>query len=384
MPWMETHPMDQRQQLITAWLSRDYTVTELSHQFGISRKTAHKWIRRFKAAGQAGLADRSRAPRHQPHQTPETQVRTLLALKHRHPLWGPVTLINYLRREQPNIAWPAASTAGNILKRHGLVRPRKSRRRTPPYTEPLAHAHRPHAVWSADFKGDFQLGNGQRCYPLTLSDNHSRYLIACQALPSTALKGVMPVYRQAFERYGLPQAIRTDNGSPFASVALGGLTQLSVWLIRLGIRPERIAPGCPQQNPRHERLHRTLKAHTANPPKAHARAQQQAFDQFACEYNQVRPHRSLHGDTPEQHFSVSARPYPRRLPQPVYPQSYALRRVRHNGEIKWRGRKIYLSQALPRQTVALKRIDEQHLELYFGPLCLAVLDETTYTLLRHR
>lgn len=385
MPWKETCPMQQRQRFIEAWLSGDYTVSDLSQIFTVSRKTAHKWIRRFKQSGYPGLEDRSRAPRHHPNQTPEWMVDKLLALKHRHPLWGPVTLVDALRRTQPDVAWPAASTAGAILKRYGLVKPRRRPRpRTPPYGQPLAHADAPHAVWSADFKGDFVLGDGSRCYPLTISDNYSRYLITCQALPSTRLSGVQPLYRQAFKRHGLPLAIRTDNGAPFASVAVGGLSTLSIWLIRLGIRPERIEPGCPQQNPRHERMHRTLKAHTAKPPKASPRAQQRAFNRFTQEYNEVRPHRGLNGQVPADHHQPSHRAYPRRLPELIYPQNYHLRRVRHNGEIKWQGRKLYLSQTLKQQTIALKRIDQSSLEVYFGPVLLAILDETTRTLLRSK
>lgn len=384
MPWKETCPMTERTELINSWLTGHYTVTELAKIHGVSRKSAHKWIDRFKAFGMEGVADRSRAPHHHPNATPADLIADLLAAKHQHPSWGPVTLIDWLKRKQPTRAWPAPSTAGELLKRHGLVRSRRRSGTTPPHTAPLSHATEPNAVWSADYKGQFTMGDQRRCYPLTLSDNFSRFLIACQGMHRIELDLAKATYIKAFRRHGLPVAIRTDNGAPFASTGLGGLTRLSVWLLKLRIWPERIAPGHPEQNPRHERMHRTLKAATATPPKGNLSAQQKAFNYFRTEYNHERPHRAHHGRTPAEIHRSSSRPYPERLPAITYPDLFQVRQVRHNGQIKWRGRLIYVAQLLAREPVGLKPVDDGRWELYFAAMPLGILDERIGAILRPR
>ena len=316
MPWKETCAMQERRAFINAWLSQVYNKSQLCRRFGISRPTADKWIQRFCEAGWPGLADRSRAPHNPGNQTPAHLVAIIVATKQRFPHWGPRPIRDLLLREQPQHPWPAVSTFGAILKRHGLVRPRKRRNSVPPHSQPLAHATAPNTVWSADFKGHFALGNGRRCHPLTISDNHSRFLIECHGLYRATHSPVQARYEHAFRTYGLPDAIRTDNGNPFAHVSLGGLCPLSIWLLKLGVMPERIQPGCPQQNPRHERMHRTLKAATANPPKANLSAQQRAFNRFKHEYNELRSHQGLEpGQRPADVYQPSARPFPNQLPE---------------------------------------------------------------------
>lgn len=376
MPWKETCTMKERQQFIDAWLSQRFTVVELCERFGISRKTGYKWINRFREAGLPGLVDQSRARHTQAQRTSEEIETKILALKNRYPNWGPVTIRSALFRELPQGDWPASSTIGDILKRHGLVKRKKPRRKTPAHTQPLAHAKQPNDVWSADYKGHFRLGNGQRCYPLTITDNYSRLLIDCKGLLGPQLRPSMKVYEQAFREYGLPTCIRTDNGWPFAMTTLGGLTPLSIWLLKLGVYPERIAPGCPQQNGRHERMHRTLKAQTMKPPKGNLSAQQRAFNQFIREYNEVRPHHSLGlGRCPVDVYCASKRAFPSTLPEPVYNDDYEVRKVKCGGYIKLHGQPIYTTRQLVGEYVGLEPIGYDRWQLYFAQLKLGIIDE---------
>ncbi len=383
MPWKETCAMNERQIFIEAWLEPGSKVTRLCRRFNISTKTGYKWINRFKAEGYPGLQDRSRARLTQSHQTPEPVEAQILEIKHRHPEWGPVTISSALYRDDPHFPWPADSTIGQILKRHGLVKPRRKRHKVPPRTQPLAHAKAPNDVWSGDFKGQFRMKNGRYCYPLTLTDNCSRFLIRCQGLYGTRLHPTKAVYEHAFREYGLPKRIRTDNGFPFAMVTLGGLSPLSVWLIRLGILPERIDPGSPQQNGRHERMHRTLKAATASPPKGNLSAQQRAFNHFRQEYNEHRPHQSLgKGICPVDRYRASSRPFPNQLPELQYPDSFTLRKVKCGGYIKLNGHAFYLTRQLTGEHVGLESIGIDLWQLYFGPLKLGVIDERLKSVIR--
>jgi transposase InsO family protein len=264
MPWKETCAMEERAAFVRAWWSGEFTMSELCRRFDVSRPTGYKWVERGEAEGCQGLLDRPCSPYRHPNATAAEQVAAIVALKRRHPGWGPLTLHAWLGREQGAIRWPAVSTVGEILKRHSLVLPRRGRRpKVPPHTQPFAAVGGPNDVWSADFKGQFWLGDGQRCYPLTISDNYSRYLLCCQGLSRPEGSRTRACFEAVFREYGLPRAIRTDNGVPFASIALGGLSELSVWLLKLGVMPERIELGQPQQNGRHERMQRTLKAATA-------------------------------------------------------------------------------------------------------------------------
>ena len=385
MPWKETCAMNERERFIHCWLEPGRNVNRLCKRFGISTKTGYKWIIRFQEEGFPGLADRSRARRTQAHQTPAAIVEQILELKHRHPDWGPVSIDSALYRSDPHFHWPATSTIGEILKRHNLVKPRRKRPKVPPLSEPLSHAVEPNDVWSADYKGQFQLGNGRWCYPLTMSDNSSRLLICCQGLYGPKLKPSMAVYERAFREYGLPRRIRTDNGFPFAMTTLGGLTPLTVWLLKLGVMPERIDPGCPQQNPRHERMHRTLKAKTASPPKANLSAQQRAFNRFRREFNEVRTHQGLgRGVCPIDRYRVSPRSYPNRMPDMHYPDEYWVRKVKCGGYIKLNGHSLYLTRQLIGEHVGLKPIGLDLWQLYFGELKLGIIDERLKRVIRPR
>jgi len=382
MPWKETCAMDEKLRFVAAWEGGEYTVRELCEGFGVSRKTGYKWLARYEREGLDGLKERSRARHTQAEALSEAMVQELLSAKWRRPRWGPKKIRDWLVGSRPEEGWPAASTIGEVYKRHGLVKPRKGRRRRVAPGEPLSDCGANNAVWSSDFKGQFRLGTGQWCYPLTVSDNHSRYLLACRGLSAPTEAQVWGWFEEVFRTYGLPEAMRTDNGSPFASVALGGLTRLSVWWVKLGIRVERIAPGHPEQNPRQERFHRTLKEETASPPKATRAAQQRAFDRFRAQYNGERPHESLGGLPPGACYEPSRRCYPRRLAEVEYAEGIAVRRVRSNGEIKWRGETVYVSEALRGERVGLEALEETRWSVYFSHLKLGILDERVGRIMR--
>ncbi|HEX2929827.1 MAG TPA: DDE-type integrase/transposase/recombinase [Candidatus Binatia bacterium] len=373
MPWEQTSAMDQRVKFIADWLSHDGSKIELCRAYGISRPTADKWIGRYQQGGVKELEQRSHAAHCHPNQTPEEICQMLIATKLYRQSWGPKKVLDYLRENGPELNWPADSTAGQILKRAGLVKRRVRRQHVWPYSEPFGSCHGPNQIWSADFKGDFVLGNYRRCYPLTLSDNFSRYLLLCRALEHPSYQAVRPWFEWAFRNYGLPQAIRTDNGAPFASLAIGGVSELSKWWIQLGIRPERIKPGKPNQNGRHERMHRTLK-HEVPPQPTHQR-QQNRFDLFLEQYNWQRSHEALGRKTPGSFYCASPRRYPGKLPPVEYPSGVIVRRVRYNGEIKWRGELIYVSQVLAQEPLGLKQIDDHKWEVRYSFHLLATIDQ---------
>jgi len=377
MPWKETCPMDQKVKMIGDYLSQEYGITQLSRMYEVSRKTIYKWIGRYETEGPPGLEERSNAPRSHPNATPLEVAREIVAMKLRHQRWGPKKIVAWLEEHHLQEFWPAASTAGEILKREGLVRSRRKKRRTPPYIEPFSECHRPNAVWSADFKGQFRTGDGKLCYPLTISDDFSRYVLSCRGLSHPTFEETKPWFERVFKEYGLPEAIRTDNGAPFASMGLGGLSKLSVWFIKLGIKPERIELGHPEQNGRHERMHRSLKEATARPPKSDIKEQQKAFDEFMSEHNLERPHEALGQKTPASFYHPSMRPYPTKVPKVEYHGDVMLRHVRHNGQIKWRGELIYISEALAGEPVALKQKEEHLWEIRFSSYSLGVLNELT-------
>ena len=351
------------------------TFVQLCRQFGISRKTGYKRVNRFQSYSWEGLGDRSRAPRRHPNKTPREVAEQLVAARQAHPTSGPKKLVAWLRAVEAEVVWPAPSTVGEVLDRAGLVRRRKRRRHAAPWSTPFAVADEPNDVWCIDFKGWFRTGDGARVDPLTLQDAASRYLLVCQYLPRPRGPQVRRVLERAFREYGLPWTIRSDNGPPFASVGLGSLSPLAVWWVKLGIVPERIDPGHPEQNGRLERLHRTLKAETASPPRATARKQQRAFDAFRHIYNQERPHEALGQQPPEHRYYPSFRPYPTRVCSPDYELGVTVRRVRTNGQIKWKGDAIYLSQALKGEPVGLSQLDDRYWTIQFGPLAIGILDD---------
>jgi len=298
----------------------------------------------------------------------------VLELRQAHMRWGPRKLKRILERDEPGRSWPAASTIGALLQREGLVVPRRKRVRTAPYSAPLAHADGPNRVWCADFKGWFRTADGERIDPLTISDAHSRYLLRGQAVEKTDTARVQAIFEAAFRQYGLPAAIRTDNGAPFASRALAGLSRLAVWWIKLGIVPERIEAGHPEQNGRHERMHRTLKQETADPPAANRRKQQRALDRFRQEYNEVRPHEALGMRTPAEVYEPSARKYPEQVREPEYPANMLVRSVRRQGHFRWKQDEVFLSEVLWGERVGLLQENDRWFTVYFAQHPIAVFD----------
>jgi putative transposase len=370
MPWKETCVVDERMRFVVEHELDEVTMAELCRKYAISRKTGYKWLKRVETEGLAGLVDLSRAPHRHPNQLAAELEESIIALRQRHPTWGP----RKLRELLPGGRLPAASTLGELLQRRGLAVPRKRCRRVPAHTQPFAHCGQPNDIWCADFKGWFRTGDGSRCDPLTITDACSRYVLRCQVLPGQDYQSSRPVFEAAFREFGLPRAMRTDNGSPFASRALGGLSRLSVWWIKLGIGVERIEAGKPQQNGRHERMHLTLKRETAQPPAASGRAQQQRFDAFRQEFNQIRPHEALAMRTPASVYVDSPRPYPSREPQLEYPAGWRVRKVRYKGGLGWKYDEIFLTEVLAGEEVGLEPVDERYWRVWFGPLALAILD----------
>lgn len=375
MSWKDTCAMKERMKFIEEYLRDHEGLSALCRIYGISRTTAYKWLAVHAQGGYEALGDRSRAPRSHPNATPERIEERILAARVEHPTWGPRKLRAWLARRHPSAPWPAASTIGAILKRNGMVGSRRRRRRSPPYAEPFLGTRAPNDTWCADFKGWFLTADGRRCDPLTISDAHSRYVLRCQALEATRSARVKPIFEAAFREHGLPRAIRTDNGTPFASVAVRGLSLLSVWWIKLGIVAERIEPGRPDQNGRHERMHLTLKQETASPPKADRRAQQRAFDRFVQEFNGERPHEALGQCPPASVYRPSERPYPDRVAEVEYPDSMQVRRVQKHGEINWRRQALFISETLWGEPVGLEQVDERRWEVYFAHLKLGTFEE---------
>jgi len=370
MPWKEKSPMNERTRFLSDYLSGHDTVSELCRRYDISRKTGYKWIGRYVAEGPAGLGPRTSRPLTISRSTPEPIVRELLRARERHPTWGAKKLLTLVQRKHPTWKLPAKSTAHDILRRHGLVpRPRRRRRRAHP-GRPVTEFTRPNLIWTADFKGQFKTKDGVYCYPLTIQDGYSRFLLAVKGLKRPTIDASKPVFRALFKRYGLPERIRTDNGAPFAAAALGRLSRLSVWFIELGIIPEFIEPGKPQQNGRHERMHRTLKRDTTLPPAKNLRGQQRRFDAFQLEFNTVRPHEALDQRTPADLYRASKRLYTPRPGPITYPAHFDLRKVSTNGGIRWNARRIPVSHLLAGHNVGLEEIDHDVFDVYFGPLWL--------------
>lgn len=373
MAWKEVCLVDERVRFISEVNESEESFAALCRSFGISRKTGYKWCDRYEKYGPAGLEERPPIALTCPHRTAEELVAALVELRKEHPTWGPKKLKARLESQGLGEV-PAASTIGDLLKRHGLVRPRR-RRVYPPsmVPQPLAEAMAPNDTWCVDFKGHFGLGDKMRCYPLTVTDQVSRYLLKCESVDKPDEAHVRPHFERAFREYGLPLRMRSDNGPPFASTGIGGLTGLSVWWIKLGIVPERIEPGKPQQNGRHERMHRTLKDEVASRPAADRQAQQLAFDRFRHEYNDVRPHEALLQQTPSSRYSVSRRVMPAVLSSPEYPATMEVRRVQDKGEISWQGHDVRLTRLLVGEPVGIEQLEEQRWRLHYGPVVLAEL-----------
>jgi transposase InsO family protein len=368
--------MLERARFIEELLSGFYTITELAARYGVSRRILHKWLSRHDAEGAGGLVDRSRAPLHSPQRTNDEVAAKIVAFRRRFPFMGPRKIIARLEEMHPSQDWPSASTAGDILSRAGLVQ--KRRRRNPP-AHPLrtrtSVAAKPNDLMTIDYKGQFLLRNGIYCYPLTVVDHATRFILACDAFPSTQGPHTRRAFERIFRTYGLPRAILSDNGSPFGSPGLARLSRLSLWWLRLGIGVERIVPGHPEQNGAHERMHRTLKAETTRPPERTLKRQQARFDRFVDDFNNERPHEALGQKRPATLYTPSLRPYPETLPPIEYAGHLEVRKVDDRGFIKWRNDKLFLSHILCGEFVGLEEIDDRVWSLYYGSILLARFDE---------
>src|SRR6266849_8577943 len=373
MVWMETCVVDERMRFVIAAETQEEPFAAICRRFGVSRRVGYKWLARYQEAGVEGLLDRSRAPLHHSQMIAEEIAERCLAVRRTHPTWGPLKVRAWLERQAPAIEWPVASTIGALFDREGLTVKRKLRRRSPPSSAPFAECRAANDVWCIDFKGWFMTGDGNYCEPLTLTDAHSRYLLRCQAMARTDTDHVWPVLEAAFREFGLPHRLRSDNGPPFASRGAGGLSQLSVKVIKAGVLPERIAPGEPQQNGRHERMHLTLLQDTAKPAARSLREQLERLRVFQNIYNEERPHAALGNDTPAEHYAVSPRRFDGVLREPSFGPDQVVRRVRHNGEIRWHGNRIYISEALIGEPVGLVEDEQGGWRAFYGPIALGVI-----------
>ena len=373
MPWKETCAMEQRMRFVLAATEEGAGMSRVCDAFGISRDTGYKWLERYELEGVDGLKDRSRAPHRHGRSREGELVGAILALHERYG-WGPKKLRRKLAEVRPEVVPPAASTIGDWLAKRGLTGQRRRRPSCPPYSQPFAAADQPNAVWSVDFKGWFRTGDGTRCDPLTLSDAMSRYLLRCQRVTRPDHGHVRPVFEEVFCEYGLPLAIRSDNGPPFASMAAGGLSALSLWWLKLGIRPERIEPAKPQQNGRHERMHRTLKHDTARPPAPTVAEQQARFDAFRHVFNNERPHEALDFQYPASLYRPSPRRYPCVLREPVYGDDCTVRQVRSSGEIRWKGELIFISQVLVGEPIGIARTEAGEWRVRYANVELGFID----------
>jgi putative transposase len=376
MPWSVADLMSIRLEFVAEVLAHRRPFTVLCAQYGISDKTGYKWLARFTTGGPPALADGAHRAQSCPHRTPLAQREALLAARRAHPTWGARKLRAMLQDQQPAQHWPAASTITTLLHTAGLVPPRRRRPRpTPSERAPFLTADTPNALWSIDYKGQFTTGDGRACYPLTLVDSASRYLLACDAHPHGRTRAVQASLERCFRTYGLPQAILSDNGTPFGHPgAPRRFSALSLWFISLGIRPLFIRPGHPEQNGRHERMHRTLKAEATKPPARTCAAQQDRLDAFREEYNRVRPHEALGQTPPARHYHPSEHPWPSRLAPPAYPAHYLVRRIAPSGVLNWHQRQIYLSTTFAGYDVGLCPVTSIHYDVYFAAYLLGSLD----------
>jgi putative transposase len=387
MPWKETDSMKERVKFVLEWERRwnagegRLNFAELCREFGVSRQVGYVWLRRYQDGERSlgTLKERSRRPHSSPTKVADEMEELLVGSRKLHPTWGPKKLRAWLAHYKPELELPAQSTIGEVLRRRGLVLQHRRRvRATKASTQPFAEVTGPNATWCVDFKGNFCTQDGSKCYPLTIIDAYSRFLIRCEAVDSPDGREVQRVFDSAFQEFGLPAALRSDNGPPFASNGAGGLTKLSVWWLRLGIRLERIAPGKPQQNGRQERFHRTLKAETAKPPRATLHAQQRAFDAFRKEYNECRPHEALRQHAPSTVFALSPRRYPRPLLRFASSAPWnEVCRVDRDGFVRWHDQRLFLSSALAHEDVELRyeaELEQWH--VVFGPLSLGWIAES--------
>lgn len=373
---METNTLDQRRRLVTAYETGVWAMSELCDRFGVTRPTGYKWLARWRAEGDQGLQDRSCVPRTCPSRTAEPVIELIVAAR-QHYGWGAQKLLAVLRARHPRRTWPTRSTVNAILARRGLLRKQRRTRRWPHAGVSLLETTAPNQIWPADFKGHFKTGDGVYCYPLTITDHFSRAVLRCHGLGSTKTAAARPVFLALFREVGLPDAIRTDNGAPFASTGLHGLAPLNVWWMQLGIVHQRIRPGYPQANGTHERMHRELKRETAMPAAATGRAQQRRFETFRQRYNEERPHEALGDRTPATLWRPSTRAYPERIAGPDYPSHFEVRRIRTGGDFRFRGRAPFLSHTLEGCDIGLEEITDGVWNIVYYGTVLGRLDERT-------
>jgi len=354
-------------------------MTDLCREYGISRKTGYKFYDRYKIYGPIGLYDESRAPISIPHRTSDELKKHVIEWKEKHPTWGAKKIKVELERSQKGLKVPSFQTVHSILLKAGYVKKRKQRRRVPGYTGKLKPSIYPNEIWGADFKGEFRLGNQKYCYPLTISDHYSRYLLCCEGLESTRHFGVIEGFRKTFREFGLPKKIRIDNGTPFASKGIGGYSKLSVWWLRLGIHTERIEPGHPEQNGRHERFHLTLKQETTRPSSSNILQQQEKFDRFEEEYNTKRPHEALHMKRPNEVYQKSKKCLPEELSALDYPLHDLVRKVSTHGMITsfGRGSDVHLGAAFSGENVGLREVEPNRWLVTFMALDLGYIEQKT-------
>jgi transposase InsO family protein len=356
MPFRESSPVEERIGLFREYETGAFSVTELCARHGISRETFYVWKRRRASGEPHWFEERSHAVATCPHATAGRLADRIIATRRRFPHFGPKKIKAWLERERPEVDWPAASTIGDILNREGLVEVRRHRRRAIAQGEVVAPARAPNEEWAIDFKGWFRTRDGTRCDPLTITDTASRFLVEVRIVDPTGA-GVRGALERVFQDIGLPDAIRSDNGAPFGSTGAGGLSALSVWWLKLGIEPRYIPPASPQDNGRHERMHRTLKAETSKPPAETAAEQQRRFDAFRRHFNEQRPHEALDQKPPVKRWQPPSRALPGRLDDPWYDADHEVRRVRPSGEIRWRGDYVFVGEALAGECVGLREHD---------------------------
>jgi transposase InsO family protein len=372
MPWKENRTVDLRVQLMHDY-NEGHTISALAEIYEVSRKTIYKWLARHEEGGVAGLADRSRVPQHFPGKLTEEVISQIIAARQRWN-WGPRKLRVKLAEAHPDLVWPAESTIGEVLKRAGLTHRRKLRVRTPPYAQPFAAVDDANQTWCADFKGWFRTGDGTRCDPLTITDAHSRYLLRCHIVPKADGVHVAAIFEAAFREHGLPRVIHTDNGTPFASRAPGGLSRVSMQWVKLGIVPERSRLASPQDNGRHERMHSTLKQATLKPPERTPRRQQESFDRFQQEYNHERPHEGLEDRTPASCYRPSCRQMPRRMPELEYGDDVMVRRISQQGSLKMNGERTFVSEIFAYEWMGLRALNDRYFAVLYGPMMIGYLD----------
>lgn len=374
MPWKMEKPMDQKVKMLSEWLEGNCQITELAKKYGISRKTAYKLLRRYSEEGIQGLEEKSRAAHTHPNITEPQIIDRIIEYKVKHTTWGPRKIIDCLERTYPDVNWPAASTAGEWLKKNDLVRNRKRRKHVQLYQDHFIDCTGPNDVWSADYKGQFHMRDQKVCYPLTVTDNYSRYILACDGLEGPRYHETQECFKRIFRDYGLPLSIRTDNGVPFAGTGIGGLSRLSIWWIKLGIIPERITPGEPQENGRHERMHRSLKEATVNPAGRNFKEQQKKFDFFRIEFNTERPHEGIGMKRPVELYKRSFRAFPDKIKPVEYSDSMAVRSIKQSGEIQFANKLYFISELLYGDRVGLKEINDGLWQIYFGLHKLGCID----------